>query len=118
MINDPLADQLEHDFRSALTGGIPQAAEDEPYEIGIAAGCVAMAFERCGNLPKMDARPAGDPSRTQRVLTLESAAKAAEQRGRWSALSDLLRDLAAALRKRWPDVDVDLDEVAPYSPRW
>ncbi|HEY9294245.1 MAG TPA: hypothetical protein VIP98_23430 [Microlunatus sp.] len=116
-INDPIADRLEDQFRTALTAGIPQAADDQRYHLGIAAGCVAMGFQRCGNLPVMDIRPPGDPSRTQRVLTLESAARAAEARGRWTALTDLLRALATALRRRWPDVDVDLGSVRPYTPR-
>lgn len=117
VINDPIAGQLESEFRTALASGIPEAAEDEPYRTGVAAGCVAMAFERCGNLPVMDNRPAGHPSRAQRIATLEAAATAAETRSQWPALTELLREFAHILRRRWPDADTDFSTLAPYTPR-
>lgn len=117
VINDPIAEQLDLEFRAALVEGVPQAADDKLYENGIAAACVAMAFERCGNLMKMDSRSPGDPSRVQRVATVEAAAAAAEARRRWAALTDLLRELARVLRNRWPDADVDQSSLAPYTPR-
>ncbi|MBO0811980.1 MAG: hypothetical protein J2P23_08020 [Microlunatus sp.] len=117
VVDDPIGDQLEAAFRTALAGGIPEAADDQGYRLGVAAGCVAMGFERCGNLTVMDRRPAGHPSRIQRIATLEAAADAAETRGLWGALTDVLRDLARRLRHRWPDADVELAELAPYTPR-
>lgn len=117
VVDDPIGDQLERHFRTALAEGIPQVNDDEPYDTGVAAGCIAMGFERCGNLTVMDRRPPGHPSRTQRLATVEAAACAAEARGCWSALSDVLRDLAQVLRHRWPDADVDLSELRPYTPR-
>lgn len=117
VINDPIAADLDHQFRTALAAGVPEAADDELYDEGVAAGCVAMGFERCGNLPTMDRRPPGDQSRAQRVLTLESAAREADRRGHWPALAGLHRDLAAALRRRWPDVTDTLATLPPYAPR-
>lgn len=117
VVDDPIADQLEKEFRTTVTAGIPQAADDDSYQTGIAAGCVAMGFERCGNLPVMDSRPPGHQSRLQRIATIEAAATSAEARGRWPALTGLLRDLARTLRRRWPDADVDTSSLAPYTPR-
>lgn len=117
VVNDPIGDQLESEFRTAAADGIPEVGDDAAYETAVAAGCVAMGFERCGNLTVMDGRPAGHASRIQRIATVEAAAAAAETRGRWTALTDLLRDLARVLRNRWPDADVNLSQLAPYTPR-
>lgn len=117
VVHDPIGDQLEQTYRSGLAEAVPEVGDDQAYETGVAAGCVAMGLERCGNLTVMDRRPAGHPSRIQRIATVEAAAAEAEARGRWSALSDLLRDLARVLRHRWPDADVDLSVFTPYTPR-
>ncbi|GAB3924707.1 hypothetical protein GCM10011575_04080 [Microlunatus endophyticus] len=117
VVNDPIGDRLEQDFRAALVAGIPEAADDGPYDLGVSAGCIATGFERCGNLTVMDRRPPGHPSRVQRIATVEAAAAQAERRGLWSALSGVLRDLAGRLRHRWADADVDLAVLAPYTPR-
>jgi len=117
VVNDPIADQLEQDYREALAVAMPEVADDGPYELGVAAGCVAMGLERCGNLPVMDERPPGHSSRIQRIATIEAAAGEAERRGLWTALSGLLRDLSRVLRRRWPDADIDLSALGPYTPR-
>ena len=117
VINDPIAAELEEDFRTALATTIGAAGDDRIFHRGVAAGCVAMGFERCGNLPKMDARPAGDASRAQRVYTLETAARVADARGYWPALAALQYDLAQALRRRWPEVTADPRSLPPYTPR-
>lgn len=117
VVNDPIAAELEQEFRTALARGVPAAEDDALFDRGIAAGCVAMALDRCGNLPKMDARPPGETSRAQRVATLESAAAAIRARRCWPAIVDWMTTLAQALRKRWPDADVDFEAYGPYTRR-
>jgi hypothetical protein len=51
------------------------------------------------------------------VSTLECAAGAATSHGSLTHLAGWARTVAAALRNRWPDADVDLDVYRPYTPR-
>ncbi|MEV4106694.1 hypothetical protein [Nonomuraea sp. NPDC049695] len=104
-------------YRRALAAGVPEAEDERRYGTALAAACVAFALVRLWRLSVLDARPAGDNSRTQLVAVLEAAARTAEA---WRALPRLAgwcHRLADALRRRWPDADVDLAALAPYTPR-
>jgi len=68
----------------------------------------------------VSARPPGDHSRLQLVETPESAARTAEAHRALPHLAGWARRTADALRRRWPDTDLDLTDWAkfpPYSPR-
>jgi len=97
--------------------GIPEADDNALFDTGIAMGCVAMAIERIGNLPVIDGRPAGDSSRTQRIATLEAAATVARDRRCLPHLAGWLATLVQALRRRWPDADLDFAGYPPYVER-
>lgn len=116
-VADPTASGLEAVYRSALSRTVPQAEDDGLFGFGVAASCLAMAIERLHRLPQLDARAPGDQSRLQMVSTLESAARVAERHSSLPRLSSWVRQIAAALRSRWPDTDVDLSEYQDYTLR-
>jgi hypothetical protein len=68
-------------------------------------------------LPALEARPPGDHSRPQLVATLEAAARTAETHRALPRLAGWARRTADVLRRRWPDADLDLDALPPYTPR-
>jgi hypothetical protein len=78
---------------------------------------VAFALARLWRLPVLDARPPGDDSRPQLVAVLEATAHAAQTHQALPHLAGLCRRLAEVLRARWPDADVDLTALAPYTSR-
>ncbi|YCK36114.1 hypothetical protein ACNF49_19110 [Actinomadura sp. ATCC 39365] len=102
-------------YRRALAAGVPQAEDDGRYGRGLAAACVSYALARLTRLAVLDGRPAGDDSRAQLVAILEAAARTAE--GALPRLAGWCRQVAAALRRRWPDADVDFGALAPYTSR-
>ncbi|MEV4172969.1 hypothetical protein [Nonomuraea sp. NPDC049709] len=104
-------------YRRALAAGVPAAEDERRYGLGLAAACVSWALARLTRLPALDARPAGDDSRAQLVATLEAAAGTADDHRSLPRLADLCRRLAAALRRRWPDADLDFTALPPYAPR-
>lgn len=91
--------------------------DDRTYGRVVAGGAFFWAARRLVILAKLDARPVGDASRLHRVATMEAAAATAERFGCLRALADWARAGAAMLRKRWPDADVDLAALPPYTPR-
>jgi len=115
--HDPVADTLEATYRSELCQAVPAAADDDLFDTAMAMACAVTALERLGNFAKIDARPAGEPSRLQRVETLIAAADQAERRGKLPHLRSWLRRTVDALHRRWPDTDVDTSRLAPYTPR-
>jgi hypothetical protein len=116
-VGDPAATGLEDAYRAALASGVPQATDDRTFGFGLAACCHLMALERLGGCHRIDARPAGDGSRVQRVFTLELAARTAERHGCLPHLTGWVRDVARRLRKRWPDADLELADHPAYTPR-
>jgi hypothetical protein len=104
-------------YRRALAAGVPEAEDDRRYGLGLAAACVAYALARLHRLPVLDSRPAGDDSRAQLVATLEAAASTAAAHRALPRLAGWCRHLADALRRRWPDADIDVAALAPYTPR-
>ncbi|MEU4230131.1 hypothetical protein AB0F17_38070 [Nonomuraea sp. NPDC026600] len=109
--------QVGEVYRRALAAGVPQAEDERLYGMALAAACVAFALTRLWRLPVLDGRPTGDGSRAQLVATLEAAASAAREHHALPQLAGLCQRLAAALRRRWPDADMDIAALAPYTPR-
>ncbi|WP_204286111.1 hypothetical protein [Microbispora amethystogenes] len=109
--------QVAEIYRRALAAGVPQAEDDRLYGAALAAACVAFALTRLWRLPALDGRPAGEDSRAQLVTTLEAAAATAQAHHALPQLTGLCRRLAEAPRSRWPDADVDIAALAPYTPR-
>ncbi len=116
-VSDPIAAGLESIYRAALSEGIPEAADDERYGIGIAGACCASAVERLHRYPRLDERAPGHESRRQMVSTIEAAVWAAEAHSSLAHVSGWLKRVAEALRLRWPDADVVFDPSAGYSIR-
>ncbi|WP_344476019.1 phosphotransferase [Nonomuraea monospora] len=104
-------------YRRALAAGVPEAEDERRYGRGLVAACVAYALSRLTRLPVLDARPAGDDSRAQLVATMEATARTADTRRALPHLAGWCRHLAAALRRRWPDADIDVATLSPYTPR-
>lgn len=104
-------------YRRALARGVPEAEDDRRYGFGLAAACFYYAVVRLKRLPALDARAPGDDSRPQLVAILEAAARTAEAHRALPQLAGWARRAAALVRRRWPDADVDLDALPPYTPR-
>ncbi|GII05386.1 hypothetical protein [Planobispora takensis] len=116
-VGDPVATGLEAAHRGALARSVREAEDDRLFGYGLACACLTWAAARLVRFPVLDARPAGDPSRIQMVSVLESAAGVAADRRALPHLAGWARRAALALRRRWPDADVDPAALAPYTPR-
>ena len=108
---------VEAAFRRALAAGVPEAEDDALFGAGLAAACLAEGLERIGRFSVLDARPAGDSGRLQRVATLEAAAAVARRHRVLPDLAGWMEETARWLRRRWPDADVDIAALRPYAPR-
>jgi aminoglycoside/choline kinase family phosphotransferase len=119
-VGGPSTASLGEHYRHALARGVPQAREDRLYGFALAAACTSWALLRLQRFAVLDERASGDHSRLQLVETLEAAARTAAAHRALPSLTAWLRRLAATLRRRWPDTDVDLTDPVrfpPYSPR-
>jgi hypothetical protein len=116
-VADPFNLALEDAYRAALAEGIPEAADDAAFGSGLGGACLAWACDRLTRFRLLDARPAGDASRTQMISTLESAAAVARRHRQWPDAAGWAERTAERLRHRWPDADIDLAGLAPYTSR-
>jgi aminoglycoside/choline kinase family phosphotransferase len=119
-VGDPGAAGLADEYRRALARGVPEAQDDRRYGFALASACMHWALLRLHRFAVLDARAPGDHSRLQLVETLESAARTAAAHRALPHLAGWARRTAHALRRRWPDADLDLTDRArfpPYSPR-
>lgn len=120
-VGDPTAAGGPADrYRRALARGVPEAEDDRLYGFGLTAACASWALLRLQRFAVLDGRSPGDHSRLQLVGTMEAAARTASSHHALPALAGWLRSVAALLRRRWPDTDVDLADPAvfpPYTPR-
>uniref|UniRef100_UPI0018925A75 phosphotransferase n=1 Tax=Catenulispora pinisilvae TaxID=2705253 RepID=UPI0018925A75 len=119
-VGDPVANGLADCYRHALAEGVPEAQDDRRYGFGLAAACASWALLRLQRFAMLDERPPGDDSRLQLVEILEATARTAEAHHALPHLAGWFRRAAEALRRRWPDTDVDLTDPVkfpPYSPR-
>jgi hypothetical protein len=117
-VGDPIAEGHEDVYRAALSAGIDRATDDAAFGLGLASACIGFAaVERLSRLPKLDARAPGHESRVQMIVTLEAAARATEAHRGFPDAAGWLRSVAVALRKRWPDADVDVASLGRYATR-
>lgn len=119
-VGDPGASGLADQYRRALARGVPEARDDRRYGFALASACMSWALLRLRRFAVLDTRAPGDHSRLQLVETLESAARTAEAHRALPQLAGWARRAADALRRRWPDADLDLTDwtsFPPYSPR-
>ncbi|WP_152363964.1 hypothetical protein [Microlunatus speluncae] len=114
---DAVESGFEDVYRSTLAPAIPAVTDDDRFGRDLAAAGLTHAFGRLGNFPKIDNRAAGDRSRLERLITIESAAALAESRSTFPALADWCRDLGRTLRRRWPETDVRTDDLLRFLPR-
>lgn len=116
-VGDPMTNGVEEAYRDALAPVVPEVADDRWFGRTVAGAGFVFAACRLSTLPKIDVRPAGNHSRLHRVATLEAAADTAERHGSLPHLAGWARTAAETLRRRWPDTDVDLAALDPYTPR-
>jgi hypothetical protein len=119
-VGDPGAAGLADQYRGALARGVPEAQDDRRYGFALAAACMSWALLRLDRFAVLDTRAPGDHSRVQLVETLESTARTAEAHRALPHLAGWARRTADALRRRWPDADLDLTDwtrFPPYAPR-
>jgi hypothetical protein len=117
-VNIPEEYRLEELYRAESAVAIPEIADDEIFDNGVAGAGFVWALRRLAGLDRFDARAPGDSSRPHRVATLEAAADVAERKRCLPYLADWARMAAAELRRRWPDADIDLVGMADYTSRW
>lgn len=109
-VADPVRLGVEDAYRRVAAEGMSAALDDKSYEVGLISACSLRALSKMLRFDKLDARDAGHHSRRQLVTTIERAVKTGE---RWNRLPDLtgwLADVAAALRRRWPDANVEFPD--------
>ncbi|WP_440073062.1 hypothetical protein [Streptosporangium sp. OZ121] len=116
-VSDPVATGLEAGYRRALARGVPEADDDHLFGFGLAAACLTWAACRLTRFPTLDARAPGENSRLQLIFTLDAAASTAENHRALPHLAGWARRAAQALRRRWPDTDVDRAAYPAYTPR-
>ncbi|MFB9679484.1 hypothetical protein [Streptosporangium vulgare] len=116
-VSDPVATGLEAGYRRALARGVPEADDDRLFGFGLASACLTWAATRLTRFPALDARAPGENSRLQMVLTLDATARAAEHHRALPHLAGWAHRVAQALRRRWPDADVDRTAYPAYTPR-
>lgn len=116
-VADPIETGVEAAYRETLAEVVPEVTDDRTYGRVVSGAAVIFACERLAALPRLDARAPGDPSRLQRVLTLDAAAHTAERHDALPHARGWARSTAEVLRRRWPDADVDPAGIAPYTTR-
>ncbi|MEU6787728.1 hypothetical protein ABZ912_51790 [Nonomuraea angiospora] len=104
-------------YRRALAVGVPEAQDDRRFGFGLAAACFSYALLRLQRLSQVDGRAAGDDSRVQLVATVEAAARVAEWFGVLPGLAGWAWRVGEALRRRWPDADVDVAALPAFTAR-
>ena len=105
-IADPTPFGVVNVYRTELAKHIPEAEDDALFFDGIAGAAAMRAVQRLQRFAKLDARPEGDESRRQMVATLDAARTTLAGYRVLSDLGGWLEDVAATLRRRWPDADV------------
>lgn len=114
---DPRTNGVEAAYRDRLAATIPTVTEDARFDVGLVAACLSWAARRLSNFSTVDARPDGEPSQLQRLVSIEAAARLAEQRGVFPALAAWWRGCGRWLRNRWSRTDLDWESLPPYLPR-
>ena len=116
-VADPMTNGVEEAYRDTLASIVPEVTDDRWFGRTLAGAGFVCAADRLSSLPKMDTRPFGNHSRLHRVANLEAAADTAERHRTLPHLTGWARAAAGALRRRWPDTDIDLAALGPYTAR-
>jgi hypothetical protein len=116
-VGDPGADGRADAYRAALAEAVPAITDDRRFGEGVAGAAFVEALRRLVSLRKLDLRERGEPGRVHRVATTEAAADVAARFGVFPHLTAWMREVAAFLRHRWPDTDVDLSALPPFTSR-
>lgn len=116
-VSDPTTNGIEKMYRNTLAPFVHEVTDDRVYGRIIAGAAFVFAASRLSSLPKMDIRPYGHQGRLHRIATLEAAAHTANRHQCLPQLTGWARTAADVLRRRWPDVDIDLNTLADYTPR-
>jgi hypothetical protein len=116
-VGDPGSDGRADAYRSALAPSIPEITDDRRFGAGVAGAGFVEALRRLVSLPKLDVREPGESGRVHRVATTEAAADTAARFGVLPHLTSWAREVGELLRRRWPDTDVDLTAVPPFTSR-
>ncbi|MBK5222511.1 MAG: hypothetical protein JJE52_06495 [Acidimicrobiia bacterium] len=103
--------ELDDVYRTALAVGVDAADDDAVFGRHLAAACLAIAIDRAQRLPQLDQRPPGHHSRVQMIAALDAAARVATRRGTFADLAGWVADATGALRRRWPDADVEVPDA-------
>ena len=116
-VGDPMSNGVEDAYRNTVAPVVPDVADDRRFGHALAGAAFLFAASRLSSLPRMDIRPLGDHSRLHRIATLQAAADTAERHQCLPHLTGWARTAGQALRRRWPDADVDLEALDPYTTR-
>ncbi len=117
-VGDPDADGRAHAYRAAVAAVMPAVTDDRIFGEGVTGAGFVEALRRLVKLPTMDARDPGESGRLHRVATTEAAADGADRFACLPHLTSWTRTVAALRRRRWPDTDVDLAALSPFTARW
>lgn len=116
-VGDPDTDGRSDAYRSEVAAAMPAVTDDRTFGGGVAGAGFVEAARRLVSLPKLDAREPGESGRRHRVATTEAAADVADRVGCLPHLTSWGRSVASHLRHRWPDTDVDLTALPPFTTR-
>jgi hypothetical protein len=100
-----------------LATSVPAILDDRLFGRRVAGAGFVFAARRLVSLPKLDVRAPGEHGRVHRVATTEAAADVADRFGCLPHLTSWARTVAVFLRRRWPDTDVDLAALPPFTSR-
>lgn len=114
---DPVGTGLERRYRDAMTSTAPGFADDGAFGWGLSAASVAWTVDRLSRFELCDDRPPGHPSRLQLLVTVEAAVSLVRDRSAYPAIADWLAGVGTALRRRWPETDLDVAALPPWLPR-
>lgn len=116
-VGDPGSDGRADAYRAELAPTIREITDDRRFGEGVAGAAFVEALRRLVSLPKLDLRERGESGRLHRVTTTEAAADTAARFGVLPHLTSWSREVAGFLRRRWPDTDIDLTAVPPFTTR-
>jgi len=106
---------MEAAYRSALTEGCPEAADDRTFYRAVVEACAYWTLGMCHwampNVLQEDQEWGIATWRQRVLLRLDILMRTADELGRLEALGLTVRRVAAELRSRWPS---DVDAMPPY----
>ena len=106
-IADPVDLGVEATYRRTAGVGLPRILDDEAYGFGLCAASGVTTLEKLRRFEKLDRREPGHHSRAQLISTIDRAVTTMRRWGHLGAFGSWLDGVGAALRRRWPDADVE-----------